>query len=503
MVMELQNTDSVNPELAPRTDNTGADIAENTLMQTAETSKKDQYTDNGTRGNYRTIYSDARSIAVKILTRVERTDSYLDKLIDFEIRNSEFLNDYDKSLLNEICHGVIRWMRRLDWFLNGFYRGNWEKCTTEIKNTLRVALYQILFLSKIPDYAAVHEAVEFVKKISTQRHADIVNGLLRAIIRAKNELVYPTREINEIKYLGIMQSHPNWMVKRWIERFGFDEAEKFAEANNKRPVLTIRVNTLKTSRDELLKILDEKKIVYRNCRYLKDFFTVRVMSRIYMDDAFKNGLFAVQDESAGLPSVLLDPREGECILDMCASPGGKSTHISQLTNNKAVIYAVDKHEARIKLMKENALRLGCSNIEFVADDSTEFKSEILKDKKFDKILLDAPCSGLGVISKKPEIRWKREPEDIIQLSEYQKVLLENASRHLADGGVIVYSTCSTEPEENQEVVKWFLERHPEYKLDNASAYIPEALVNNEGFVETFPHRHGLDGSFAARLIKVK
>jgi len=303
--------------------------------------------------------------------------------------------------------------------------------------------------------------------------------------------------------LGIMQSHPNWMVKRWIERFGFDEAEKFAEANNKRPVLTIRVNTLKTSRDELLKILDDKKIVYRNCRYLKDFFTVRVMSRIYMDDAFKNGFFAVQDESAGLPSVLLDPREGECILDMCAAPGGKTTHISQLTGSKAVIYAVDKHEARIKLMKENAQRLGCSNIEFVIDDSKEFKSEILRDKKFDKILLDAPCSGLGVISKKPEIRWKREPEDIIRLSEYQKVLLENASRHLVDGGVIVYSTCSTEPEENQEVVKWFLERHPEYKLDNASSYIPEPLVNNEGFVETFPHRHGLDGSFAARLIKVK
>jgi len=214
-----------------------------------------------------TIYCDARTLAVKILTRVERTDSYLDKLIDYEIR-TDILNDYDRSLLNEICHGVIRWMRRLDWFLNGFYRGQWEKCMPEIKNTLRVALYQILFLNKIPDYAAVNEATEFVKKISTQKHADVVNGLLRTIIRTKEELVYPTREIDEVKYLGIMQSHPNWMVKRWIQRFGFDEAEQLAESNNKRPILTLRVNTLKTSKEEILKRFNEKNIAYRFCRYI-------------------------------------------------------------------------------------------------------------------------------------------------------------------------------------------------------------------------------------------
>ncbi|MCX7877229.1 MAG: 16S rRNA (cytosine(967)-C(5))-methyltransferase RsmB [Ignavibacteria bacterium] len=448
-----------------------------------------------------TIYGDARSLAVKILTRVERTDSYLDKLIDFEVRNAEFLNDYDKSLLNEICHGVIRWMRRLDWFLNGFYRGNWEKCTPDIKNAMRVALYQMLFLSKIPDFAAVNEAVEFVKKISTQRHADVVNGLLRTIIRTKNELVYPTREIDEVNYLGIMQSHPNWMVKRWINRFGFDEAEKLAEANNKRPILTLRINTYKKNPDEVLKYFDEKGIVYRKCKYLDNFVTVRLMSKIYLDEGFQEGFYTVQDESAGLPSVLLNPSENDLILDMCAAPGGKSTHIAQITNNKAKIYSVDKYEPKIKMIRDNAKRLGFSNLEFICDDVLEPAGEVLKDMKFDKVLLDAPCSGLGVLSKKPEIRWKREPEDILQLGEYQKKLLQKAGEYVKPGGVVVYSTCTTEPEENQEVVKEFLEKNPNFRVDHASKYINSELVNSDGFVETFPHRHGVDGSFAARLIK--
>ncbi|MBZ0203425.1 MAG: 16S rRNA (cytosine(967)-C(5))-methyltransferase RsmB [Ignavibacteria bacterium] len=447
-----------------------------------------------------TIYSDARSISVKILTRVERTDSYLDKLIDYEIR-TEILNDYDKSLLNEICHGVIRWMRRLDWFLNGFYRGNWEKCTPEIKNTLRVALYQILFLNKIPDFAAVNEAVEFVKKISTQKHADVVNGLLRTIIRTKNDLVYPTREIDEVKYLAIMQSHPNWMIKRWIERFGFDDAAILAEANNKRPILTLRINTLKTGRNEVFKRFEERNIVFRTCRYIDYFVTLRLMSKIYLDEDFVSGKYTVQDESAGLPAVLLNPKENDVILDMCAAPGGKSTHIAQLIGNKGKIYSVDKYDAKINMMRKNAERLGITNIEFIQDDATDFQNPMLKDIKFDKILLDAPCSGLGVLSKKPEIRWKREMEDILALAILQKKLLNSAANYLKPGGVIVYSTCSTEPEENMDIVKDFIEKNPDFYIDSAAQYVNKDLVNADGCIETFQHKHNIDGSFAARLIR--
>jgi 16S rRNA (cytosine967-C5)-methyltransferase len=371
----------------------------------------------------------------------------------------------------------------------------------EIKNTLRVALYQILFLNKIPDYAAVNEATEFIKRISTQKHADVVNGLLRTIIRTKDELVYPTREIDEVKYLGIMQSHPNWMVKRWIHRFGFDEAEQLAEANNKRPILTIRINDLKISREDFLKRLSEKNIIYRFCRYLDNFITLRLMSKIYLDEDFREGYYTVQDESAGLVSVLLAPEEDDLILDMCSAPGGKATHIAQLLKNKGKIIAVDKYDGKIRTMKENAERLGVKNIELVQDDANDFQNDVITTQRFDKILLDAPCSGLGVLSKKPDIRWKREPEDIIRLSKYQKNLLCNAAKYLKPGGVIVYSTCTIEPEENMDIIRDFLANNPDFKIDDASKYISKELVNAEGCIETYPHRQNIDGSFAARLVK--
>lgn len=507
-IIDGDKSDKTSDEQKPNGDKSNSDKSANTKFagkpQNSERTSKqsgEQRTQNRhQRPKGDTIYSDARSLAVKILTRVERTDSYLDKLIDYEIR-TDLLNDYDKSLLNEICHGVIRWMRRLDWFLNGFYRGNWEKCTPEIKNTLRVALYQILFLNKIPDFAAVNEAVEFVKRISTQKHADVVNGLLRTIIRTKNDLVYPTREIDEVKYLGIMQSHPNWMVKRWIQRFGFDDAVIFAESNNKRPILTLRVNTIKTTRDQVLKRFEERNIVYRTCRYIDYFITLRLMSKIYLDEDFLNGMYTVQDESAGLPAVLLKPTENDVVLDMCAAPGGKSTHLAQIMGNKGRIYSVDKYDAKIKMMQQTGERLGITNIEFINDDAADLQDPRLKDLKFDKILLDAPCSGMGVLSKKPEIRWKREMEDIYALAEIQKKLLSSAVKYLKPGGVIVYSTCSTEPEENMDVVKDFLEKNPDFTIDNASKYVKHDLVNAEGCIETFPHKHNIDGSFAARLVR--
>jgi 16S rRNA (cytosine967-C5)-methyltransferase len=223
------------------------------------------------------------------------------------------------------------------------------------------------------------------------------------------------------------------------------------------------------------------------------------MSKIYLDEGFKNGLYTVQDESAGLVSVLLAPKENDVILDMCAAPGGKSTHIAQITNNKAQIYAVDKYEARLKMIKSNAERLGVSNIKFIQDDAADLQNEEIKNMKFDKILLDAPCSGFGVLSKKPEIRWKREMKDILALAELQKNMLNSAVKYLKPDGVIVYSTCSTEQEENMDIVNHFLENNPDFEIDSAVNYVNPELVNPNGCIETFPHKHSIDGSFAARL----
>jgi len=451
----------------------------------------------------KTLFADARSCAVKILCRCERTDSYLEKLIDAEIRNDQ-MNDFDKALLNEISHGVIRWMRRLDWFLNGFYRGNYEKCLPEVRNAMRVALYQILFLNKIPYSAAVNEAVEFIKRIHTEKHAGVVNGLLRTIIRTLDNLVWPTREIDEVNYLGIVQSHPNWMVKRWINRFGFDEAVKLCEENNKRPVMSLRMNSLKISNEDFENHLKSKNINFKKGNYLNGFYTAKTMSKIYTDDLFRSGYFTVQDESAGLVSKLVDPKKEETIIDICSAPGGKSSHIYELSGGEARIISIEKYLSRFELMKTNFKRLELKNSTLINDDVCEPKTRELKEKLIgaaDKILVDAPCSGLGVLSKKPDIKWKRAQEDITKLQKLQLEILRNSIKYLKPGGAVIYSTCTTESEENSEVVKMFLEENPDFKVDSAANYVDAGVVNEDGFIETFPHIHHVDGSFAVRLVR--
>jgi len=449
------------------------------------------------------IYNNARALAIKILVRCERSDAYLDKIIDFELRQNELI-DKDKALLNEIAHGCIRWLRRLDWFLNGFYRGQYEKCMSDVKNAMRVALYQILFLNKIPYAAAVNESVEYIKKVRTDKHAGVVNGVMRTLIRTLDSLVWPTREIDEVNYLGIIQSHPNWLVRRWVQRFGFDEAEKLCAANNIRPKLTLRVNRTKITTEQLENHLKELGIEYKRGKYLDYFVHIRMMSRIYDDEFFKNGHFTIQDESAGLMSQLLNPSETDLVLDVCAAPGGKSSHLSELMNGKGRIIAIDKYQKKAEIMKGNFQRLGITNILVFHEDLNEPRTDMLKEKivgGVDKVLVDAPCSGLGVLTKKPDIKWKRESEDILKLQNIQVEILDKASQYVKPGGVLVYSTCTTEPEENEDVVMKFLELHSEFKVDSAAQYVSKEVVNENGFIEVFPHRHNIDGAFGARLIK--
>jgi len=464
-------------------------------QQNGSSKKEPEYTKN--------LYEDARSCAVKIICRCERTDSYLEKLIDAELKNDS-LNDFDKALLNEISHGVIRWMRRLDWFLNGFYRGNYEKCLPEVRNAMRVALYQILFLNKIPYSAAVNEAVEFIKRIHGEKHAGVVNGLLRTIIRTLENLVWPTREIDEVNYLGIIQSHPNWMVRRWINRFGFDEAVKLCEENNKRPVMSLRVNSLKISNGDFENYLKEKNLYYKNGNYLDNFFTTKTMSKIYTDELFRQGFFSVQDESAGLVARLMDPHKEDLIIDVCSAPGGKTSHMSELMNNEGQIIAVEKYLSRMEVMGKNLERLGVKNVKKLHDDICQPGSKELKETllgKADIVLVDAPCSGLGVLSKKPDIKWKRVLEDIIKLQKLQIEILENSVKYLKPSGVLVYSTCTTEAEENMEVVNMFLSNHTEFSIDNAGKYVSEKVVNKDGCIELFPHIHNVDGAFSVRLVR--
>jgi 16S rRNA (cytosine967-C5)-methyltransferase len=221
------------------------------------------------------------------------------------------------------------------------------------------------------------------------------------------------------------------------------------------------------------------------------------LSGIYNIDLFSQGYFSIQDESAGLVTLLLNPKPGERIIDLCSAPGGKTTFIGEIMENQGEIIAVDKYEHRLNLVRQSCERLGIQNVNFIVEDAITLKLE-----PADRVLVDAPCSGLGVLQKKPDIRWQREPKDIERLVETQLTILENASNLVKNGGVIVYSTCTIEPEENIEVVKKFLARHPEFKLDDASRFLPHDVVNRDGCMETYPHRHSMDGAFAARLIKI-
>ncbi|MGB6033691.1 MAG: 16S rRNA (cytosine(967)-C(5))-methyltransferase RsmB [Bacteroidota bacterium] len=441
------------------------------------------------------LYSGPRGTAVKILNRVDRTDSYLDKLLDAELRSPD-LNDLDKGLLTEIAHGVLRWQSRLDWVLNGFSHGNFAKSEINIKNALRVALYQILFLGRVPHSAAVNEAVEFVKRIRGEKPAGLVNAVLRNIIRNMDGIRYPDRKADEIQYLSVFFAHPQWMVKRWVSRFGVEEATRLFQANNERPSLSLRINTLKIEPVSFLRQLEQQKITYTGSSHIDYFVKVKRLTRIGQMELFRNGMFTIQDESAALPGILLAPRPGDRVVDLCAAPGGKTTHIAELMKNDGEIVALDKYEAKLNLIRASCDRLGCTIVSLRVGDAMQYEQESV-----DKVLLDVPCSGLGVLAKKPDIKWKRDVSDIYRLREFQLQFIESAARLLKAGGVLVYCTCTTEPEENQGIVQEFLRTHPDFSLDHAGQYVSKDLVSEDGYIETFPHRHEMDGSFAARLIR--
>jgi 16S rRNA (cytosine967-C5)-methyltransferase len=380
--------------------------------------------------------------------------------------------------------------------LNGFSHGNFAKSEINVKNTLRVALYQILFLERIPHAAAVNEGVEFIKRIRGDKPAGLVNAVLRNIIRNIEGIRYPDPAEDEVQYLSVFYSHPQWMVRRWLERYGREETERLMVANNDRPSLSLRINRLKISPSAFKNHLASQQIQFNSSTYLSHFVRVKTLSRIGQMDLFRNGMFTIQDESAALPCQLLDARPGDRILDLCAAPGGKTTNLAEMMNNEGTIIALDKYEAKLGLIKGSADRLGLRIIQLQAADAMTFE-----ERPADRILLDAPCSGLGTLSKKPDMKWKRDQADIAKLAVTQRALLENAARLLRPSGVLVYSTCTIEPEENELVIAAFLADHPEFHLEPAGQWIHADLVTPQGWVVTLPHRHGMDGSFAVRLAK--
>ncbi len=399
----------------------------------------------------------SREFAINVLYKIEFGEGYSNVTLDKELSNSD-LSTLDKSLASEIVYGVLTWKITLDEIIKRYSSIKLKKISPWILNILRIGIYQIVFLDKIPESAAVNESVNLAKKYGHEASTRFVNAILRKIDKDEMNkfLEYlKTKPILDDEVISIFTSHPLWIVDKLLENFDKKFVTELLNANNITPDITIRANTLKTSRDELFKLLLLKKIDCKKGK-LKDSIKVKKLND------FSSQLYTVQDEAAQLACIKLDPKEGDRVLDACSSPGGKTTYLAELMKNKGRIDAWDIHPHRVRLVEETAKRLGITNIKTLVKDARNYSSEF--NGKYDKIILDVPCSGLGVIRKKPDIKWTRQLNDLPELIETQEQIFDTCSEYLRTGGRLVYSTCTVLREENEEQVERFLLKHSEFKL---------------------------------------
>lgn len=445
--------------------------------------------------------SDPRQNALDALNTLDQGRFHLDHIIQelFE-NNASPMDQRDRALFTTLVFGVTRWRKRLDWIIGRHSNVLVKKIRPEVQNILRLGLFQIFFLDRIPASAAVNTAVNMTKKTAPVWTVRFVNGLLRNAIRKKDDIKFPMAGNNPVAALAVSRSFPEWLVKRWLDRFGFEETCALCDAVNNIPPLTIRANTLKIDRKKLTELLtsDVGHIEPTGCA--PDGLRLGALNTsIDRMQAFKDGLFQVQDEAAQLISLLLHPCPGETVLDACAGFGGKTAHMAQLMNNSGQIMAVDRDQKKLTRLADDMKRMGIVTVTGRTGD-LESPAALPGAGPFDRILLDAPCSGLGVIRRNPDIKWDPSRQDLSRFSARQTSLLESIAPYLKPSGRMVYAVCSMEPEENEAVVSTFLNRHPEFKLVKDYAYLPDAarpLMDARGFFRSFPHCHAMDGFFAA------
>jgi 16S rRNA (cytosine967-C5)-methyltransferase len=445
----------------------------------------------------------ARAMALQVLLSWQRTGTYPDQLLRDVLEKNLQTKPADRALIYQLVYGVLRWQGKLDWVLQQFSQRPLEKLSLKTLFILRLGAFQLLFLSRIPVSAAVNESVKLAKSGRTPWAANFVNAVLRSLDRGKEDLSFPSIE-DPVAYLSVNTSHPTWLIEQWLASWGFEKTQALCRYNNQSPPLTLRANTLKTNRTDLEKNL--KGLAARIEPTLFSPLGIRVEEPerpLVQDELFQEGLFQIQDEASQLVAYILDPKPGERILDLCAGAGGKASHLAQLMKDQGSIAAVDLHPKKLKDLQENAMRLGITIIEGQVGDAL---NEALFTQKtaFDRILIDAPCSGWGVIGRNPDLKWRLTPDDSLRLSRMQNKFLQNAAGWLKSKGILVYVTCTLSRDENQGVIEKFIDQHPEFVVEDASAFLPESarvLVDDDGFYQTWPPTHGMDGFFAARLRK--
>jgi 16S rRNA (cytosine967-C5)-methyltransferase len=446
--------------------------------------------------------SPARRIAFEILLRVEREDAYASDLLHSQL--DQTIAARDAALATELVMGALRWQRELDFYIEHYTRKNAAALDSEVRIALRLGVYQLRHLARVPAHAAVSQSVELVKATPKKSAAALANAVLRRATREKGKPVeaFLPSEISGAERLAIAASHPTWLVERWLKHFGEQAASALLASNNEAPSAACAFRDPE-NRDAALLSLDESRVQYAPGLLARDAILV-VRGNLAATAAFQNRWLAIQDEASQLIPLLLEVRRGDSVLDMCAAPGGKTLALARAAGPVAFIVAADRHEHRLRTLRERLNAATQAHVDIVALDGT---LPLPFSKKFARILLDAPCSGTGTLARNPEIRWRLKPSDLAELHDRQVALLRSALQNLAPGGRLIYSTCSLEPEENEDVLAEALALHPEFRTVRAAlppgalvqAITPDQLIGRDGAFRTFPPRHHTDGFFAATI----
>lgn len=438
--------------------------------------------------------NNVREAAVEVLVQVEKQGAYSNLLINSTIEKNRF-SSLDASLLTELCYGTMQRRMTLDFFLKPFIKKQ-KRIDPWVQQLLRISVYQFVFLDKIPDHAIIHQAVNIAKRRGNKGISGFINGVLRSIQR---EGVPSFDTIQDpIERLSIETSHPIWLVKRWVDQYGFDITRQMCEENLDPSKQTARVNTLHTTVDCVLKELEREGFHVEKSRAIPEAIK-SVRGNLVKSKAFQKGSITIQDESSMIVAYCVAPKENEKILDTCAAPGGKTTHMAEKMNNQGEIFALDIHKHKIKLIQENAKRLHITNIHTRQMDAREVGQQFEKES-FDRILVDAPCSGLGVLKGKPEIKYSKTEEDIKRLAKIQINILQSAAQLVKPGGILVYSTCTVDKEENEGVAKKFLQLNPDFIGDTEIVdRVPEKIKPfvREYDIELLPQNLHSDGFYIA------
>ncbi len=440
-----------------------------------------------------------RQLAFLALQKIYQKGAYTDMALEAILSRAK-LNNLDRNLVCELVYGIVRRQRTLDSLINLLGKKKAHQQNPKLRIILHIGLYQLRYLNQIPQSAAVNTTVELAKENNLKGLSGVVNGVLRQYIRnAVNQdpLVLPEDNISQ---LGIKHSLPDWIVEIFLKQFSLEDTDRLFSYFNKAPNLDLRINILKISLQEAEKAFTQAGIQVEKIPYLPQ--ALRLTSKtgsIEKLPGFKEGWWIIQDSSAQLVIHFLDPQPSEVIIDACAAPGGKTTHIAELMGDTGQIIACDYLEKRLKKVTENALRLNLKSIATHVGDSRKMPQYT---QKADKVLVDAPCSGFGTLHKRPDIRWKQTPEKILQLAQLQKELLQSTATWVKSGGRLVYSTCTLNPTENEEVIQSFLDSHPHWQIETPSPNSPPAFfVNREGMIKVLPHQHQMDGFFMVKLKK--